>query len=101
MPTDCLWRNGTNCGKLKELWFDIESLARLYQPRGVKTYRSRCEALEKILGVANDAVVTRRLAFSLVSASRPNLRKPASTLTQWSERRGRKALRGLKHALKD
>ena len=86
---------------LKKLCFDVESLAGLYRHRAVKIYRSRCEALEKILGVANDAVVTKRLALSLVSASRPDLAKPAGALTRWSERRGCSALQGLQPALKD
>jgi len=67
----------------------------------VKIYRSRCEALEEILGLANDAVVTKRLALSLVAARRPDLAKPAGALTRWSGRRGRKALQGLKPALKE
>jgi triphosphatase len=86
---------------LRKLCFDVQSLAGLYRPRAVKIYGSRCEALEKILGLANDAVVTKRLALSLVSASRPDLAKPAGALTRWSKRRGRKALQGLKPALKD
>jgi triphosphatase len=86
---------------LKKLCFDVESLAGLYRHGAVKIYRSRCEALEKMLGLANDAVVTKRLALSLVSASRPDLAKPAGALTRWSERRGRNALQGLKPALKD
>ena len=45
--------------------------------------------------------MTKRLALSLVSASRPDLAKPAGALTRWSERRGRKGLQGLKPALKD
>jgi triphosphatase len=86
---------------LKKLCFDVESLGGLYRRRGVKIYRSRCEPLEKILGVANDAVVTKRLALSLVSANRPDLAEPAGALTRWSARRSRKALQGLKPALKD
>ena len=86
---------------LKKLCFDVESLAALYRPRAVEIYSSRCEALEKILGLANDTLVTKRLALSLVSASRPDLAKPAGALTRWGERRGRKALQGLKSALKD
>jgi triphosphatase len=86
---------------LKKLCFDVESLAGLYRPRAVKIYRNRCEAVEEILGLANDAVVTKRLALSLVSASRPDLAKPAGALTRWRERRSRKALQGLKPALKD
>ncbi len=69
--------------------------------RAVKIYSSRCEELEKILGLANDAVVTKRLALSLVSASRPDLAKPAGALVRWNERRGRKALQGFKPALKE
>ena len=86
---------------LKKLYFDVESLGGLYRSRAVKTYRVRCEALEDVLGVANDAVVTKRLAMSLVTAMRPDLAKPASALRRWSGRRGRKALQGLKAALKD
>jgi len=85
---------------LKKLCFDVESLAGLFRARAVKSYSSRCEELEKILGLANDAVVTKRLALSLVSASRPDLAKPAGALVRWNERRGRKALQGLKPALK-
>jgi triphosphatase len=86
---------------LKKLCFDVESLVGLYPPRAVKTYSTRCEALEKILGMANDAVVTKRLALSLVTLSRPDLAKPAAALTRWSKWRRRKALRDLKAALKD
>ena len=86
---------------LKKLCFDIESLAGVYRPRAVKTYRSRCQAVEEVLGLANDAVVTKRLALSLVSTTRPDLAKPAGALTRWSLRRGRKALQGLKPALKN
>ena len=86
---------------LKKLWFDVESLAGLYHPNAVRVYRSRCDAVEEILGVANDAVVTRRLARSLVSAIRPDLAKPMRALMRWSQRRGQKALKGLKPALKD
>ena len=85
---------------LKKLCFDVESLAGLYRRRAVKTYGSRCEALEKILGLANDAVVTKGLATLLLSDSRPDLATPADALTRWSMWRGRKALRSLKPTLK-
>jgi len=85
---------------LKKLCFDVESLAGLYGHRAVKIYRSRCKALQEILGLANDAVVTKRLALSLVSASRPDLAIPASALSRWSKQRGHKALLSLKPALK-
>ncbi len=86
---------------LKKLCFDVESLAGLYRSSAVENYRVRCEALEEVLGAANDAVVTKRLAVSLVAASRPDLAKPTAALTRWSGRRGRKALQGLKPALKE
>jgi triphosphatase len=86
---------------LKKLWFGVDSLSGLYRPRAVRIYRNRCEALEDILGEANDAAVTQRLALTLVTANRPDLAKPAGVLTRWSERRGRRALKGLKAALKD
>jgi CHAD domain-containing protein len=85
----------------RRLCFDVEALAGLYRPRAVKTYRNRCEAVEEILGLANDAVVTKRLAQSLVSTGRPELAKLAGALTRWRERRSRTALQGLKPALKD
>ncbi len=86
---------------LKKLSYDVRSLGGLYRPRPVKIYRDRCKALADVLGLANDAVVTQRLALTLATASRQNLAKPADALMRWSERRGRKALPGFKAALKD
>lgn len=86
---------------LKKLLFDVELLAGLYRLRAVDIYRDRCEVLEKILGIANDAAVTERLALTLVTKIRPDLAKPVSALTRWSKRQGLEALRGLKAALKD
>jgi len=86
---------------LKKLTFDIVSFAGLYRPRAVKIYCDRCEALEKILGRANDAAVTQRLALTLVTAIRPDLAKPANALTRWSKRQGVEALQDLNAALKD
>ena len=83
---------------LKKLGFDVECLARFYGAKGVKRYRRRCEALEKILGVANDAVVTNRLALKL-AAGRPELSKPARAVERWNKLRGRKALKGLQAAM--
>jgi len=84
---------------LKKLCFDVQSLAGLYRARAVKAYCVRCEALEEILGVTNDAAATKRLALSLVTVGRPDLAKPAGALALWSGRRGRDALQGLKPAL--
>jgi len=85
---------------LRKLSYGVDSLAGLYRPRAVKIYRGRCGDLLTILGTANDAVVTRLLAAKLVAADRPDLASPASVLAGWSRRRGRKALKGLKGALK-
>jgi CHAD domain-containing protein len=85
---------------LKKLCCDVNSLRDLYRQRTVRVYRGRCEDLERILGVANDAAVTQRLALSLATARRPDLAKSTNALAQWSARRRRDALRGLKGAWK-
>ena len=64
----------------------------------VKRYRRRCEALEKILGAANDAAVTERLARKLVAGDLAALSKPARALEHWNSVRGRKALIDLRAA---
>ena len=86
---------------LDKLCDDVAYLAGLYRRRAVNAYRGRCEDLQEILGAANDAAVTKQLALKLVTDTRPDLAKPAGALARWSERRNRKALRGLKGALKD
>ena len=86
---------------LRKLRFDVEFLAGLYDRNAVKIYRRHCQALEKILGTLNDSIVAKRLALSLVTASRPDLAKPAAALMRWNARRDRKALQRLKPALKD
>jgi hypothetical protein len=85
---------------LKKLCCDVNCLPGIYRRRAVKLYRGRCEDLETILGVANDAVVTQRLALSLATARRPELAKSTNALAQWSKLRRRDALRGLKGAWK-
>jgi hypothetical protein len=59
------------------------------------------EALEKILGAANDAAVTDGLAHKLVAADRSAWSKPARALEHWNSLRGRKALIGLKVAMRN
>jgi triphosphatase len=85
---------------LDKLCDDVKYLAGLFPHRAVETYRDRCEDVQEILGVANDAVVTKQLALNLVTDSRPDLAKPASALVLWSKHRRQKALDGLKGALK-
>jgi len=84
---------------LKKLSFDVECLAHFYGAKGVKRYLRRCEALEKILGAANDAVVADRLAHKLVTAGRPELSKPAGAVERWNKLRARHALKDLQAAM--
>ena len=84
---------------LKKLSFDVECLAHFYGAKGVRRYLRRCEALEKILGAANDAVVADRLAHKLVTAGRPELSKPAGAVERWNKLRARHALKDLQAAM--
>jgi inorganic triphosphatase YgiF len=84
---------------LKKLSFDVEALARFYGSKPAKRYQGRCEALGKILGAANDTVVTNQLAHKLATAERPELSKPARALERWNNLRGRKVLNGLKASM--
>jgi triphosphatase len=86
---------------LDKLCDDVKSLSRIFPRRGLERYRDRCEDVQAILGLANDAEVAQRLALMLVTDRRPDLAKPADALVRWSHQRGRKALRGLKVALDD
>ncbi|NEU14795.1 CHAD domain-containing protein [Methylobacterium sp. BTF04] len=86
---------------LKKLSLDIEALAPFYGTNAVKRYRRRSEALERILGVANDAAVTDGLAHKLVATNRAALSKPAYALEHWNRVRGRKALIGLRAAMRN
>jgi CHAD domain-containing protein len=86
---------------LKKLCCDVVYLAGLFRGRSVNAYVGRCEDVLEMLGVANDATVTQRLAPTLVTDRRPDLAKPAEALSKWSKRRGRKAMRGLKSSLKE
>jgi triphosphatase len=85
---------------LDKLCDDVKYLAGLFPLRAVEAYRDRCEDVQEILGVDNDAVVTKQLALHLVTDSRPDLAKPASALVLWSKHRRQKAMDGLKGALK-
>jgi triphosphatase len=85
---------------LDKLCDDVKYLAGLFSRRAVKTYRDRCEDVQEILGLANDAVVTKQLALELVTDDRPDLAKPAGALVLWNKRRRKRAMRGLKGALK-
>lgn len=86
---------------LKKLCFDVESLSGLYRSHAVKNYRIRSEALEGVLGAANDAAVTQRLVSTLATVKRPDLAKPAAALRHWNKRRSQIALDALDSAVKD
>ena len=86
---------------LDKLCDDVKFLTRIFPPRELQRYRDRCEDVQAILGIANDAEVAQRLVVTLVTNRRPDLAKPADALARWSKRRSQKALRGLKAALED
>jgi CHAD domain-containing protein len=85
---------------LDKLCDDVKYLAGLFPVGAVNAYRGRCEVVQEILGMANDAVVTKQLARKLVTDSRPDLAEPAGALVLWSKRRRQKTMQGLKGALK-
>jgi triphosphatase len=85
---------------LDKLCDDVKYLAGLFPLRAVNKYRDRCENVQEVLGLANDAVVTKQLALKLVTGNRPGLLKPSRTLVLWNERRRQKTMQGLKGALK-
>jgi triphosphatase len=86
---------------LDKLCDDVKFLARIFPRRELERYRDRCEDVQAILGLANDAEVAQGLVLTLVTNRRPDLAKPADALARWSKQRSRKALRGLKAALED
>lgn len=85
---------------LKRLTYAVEQLGRHYTRRAVKAYGARCEALQDVLGAANDAIVGHKLALQLVTDGRPALADAAGALAQWCDRRGRKTLHGLRPAVR-
>jgi hypothetical protein len=86
---------------LDKLCDDVKFLTQIFPRRKLERYRDRCEDVQAILGLANDAEVAQRLLLTLVTDRRPDLAKPADTLARWSKRRSRKTLRDLKAALED
>jgi CHAD domain-containing protein len=79
---------------------DADVVAGLFPARRAISYRDRCTALQEILGVANDAVTTKRLARSLLAVDSPNLDGAAHALIHWSKIQRQKVLLGVKHASK-
>ncbi|MDV2988493.1 UNVERIFIED_CONTAM: CHAD domain-containing protein, partial [Methylobacteriaceae bacterium AG10] len=84
--------------KLDRLYDDIAFVEALYPKPHLSAYRARCEELQEILGLANDAVVTRRLVRGLVKSDSGNLERPGRHILSWSKERRKEALRGLERA---
>ena len=83
---------------LKRLSYAVGHLAGPYGRRTVKTYQTRCATLQRMLGKANDAAVTRRLALGLKADEEPALAEAGAALANWSDRQSRKALKGFSRA---
>ena len=83
---------------LKRLSYAVGQLAGPYGRRTVKTYRTRCATLQRMLGAANDASVTRTLAVGLVADKDPALAEAGGALASWSDHQRRKALKGFGRA---
>ena len=86
---------------LKKLGFDVDYLARFFAGKGVRRYRQRCGALEKILGAANDAVVTDRLTRQLAATGGPEVSQAARAVKRWNRRRGQRSLSKIDGAMQD
>ncbi|WP_454623404.1 CYTH and CHAD domain-containing protein [Brucella anthropi] len=84
---------------LDRLYDDVTFVEALYSKHRLATYRARCEELQEILGLANDAVVTRRLIRELVKHGAGHSREPCDALVSWSKERRRKALHDLGRAV--
>ena len=85
---------------LDRLCDDSIVLAALYPHHRVSAYRTRCVALQGILGAANDAVVAAALGNTLLVDERPDLLAPLKGFLAWNEARRTGALVGLKSATK-
>ena len=83
---------------LKRLSCAMGQLAGRYGRRTVKIYRTRCATLQRMLGAANDASVTSRLALGLMADDDPALTEAGGALAIWSDHQSRKALKGLGRA---
>ena len=86
---------------LKKLGFDVDYLGRFFAGKGVRRYRKRCRALEKILGAANDAAVTDRLTRQLAATGGPEVAQAAQAVKRWNRRQGQRSLRDLGGAMQD
>ena len=76
----------------------IRFLGATYPAHAVAAYRKRSDAVRDIIGAANDAEVTKAMAFGLVAEGSPDFSASATALVAWAEQRQAHALTGLKPA---
>ena len=83
---------------LDRLFDDTGSFTLTFATGDVETYRAHCMALQKILGLANDAAVTKQLVTKLKSGGRADCSTSVEALERWNRHRRRSALMELKRA---
>ena len=71
---------------------------RTFATGDVETYRTHCMALQEILGLANDAAVTKQLVAELKSDGRADCATSVEALARWNRHRRRSALMDLKRS---
>ncbi len=76
----------------------IRFLGSTYPASAVAAYRQRSDVVRGIIGVANDAEVTKALALELGADGSPAVAASATALTTWAKKRQADALTGLKQA---
>ncbi|WP_380784488.1 CHAD domain-containing protein [Sphingomonas sp. R86520] len=83
---------------LDRLFDDTGSFTRTFATGDVETYRTHCMALQEILGLANDAAVTKQLVAELKSDGRADCATSVEALERWNRHRRRSALMDLKRS---
>ncbi len=76
----------------------IRFLGSTYPASAVAAYRQHSDAVRDIIGVTNDAEVTKALALELAAAGSPAVSASTTALTRWAEQRQAHGLTGLKQA---
>jgi triphosphatase len=80
---------------LKKLRYAVEFLASLYPKKAVKRLVKRIKALQKVLGVINDAAMAKRLAEQLAGGGYLELGVPVGALARSREHASHAAMRKL------
>ena len=76
----------------------VRFLGSTYPAHAVLAYRKRSDAVRDIIGVTNDAVVTKALALELAADGSPAVSACAAALATWAEQRQAHVLTDLKQA---